>query len=75
MCNKNKLTMPNFDVLRINQTHLARVLAEKRSVKSINESIADDKSITLFKRWQNYIRKELFNSKSQTSIIVEYIAE
>lgn len=67
--------MPNFDVLRINQTHLARVLAEKRSVKSINESIADDKSITLFKRWQNYIRKELFNSKSQTSIIVEYIAE
>ena len=67
--------MPNFDVLTINQTHLARVLAEKRSVRSINEKVLDDKSITLFKMWQNYIRKELFNSKSQMSVVVEYVFE
>jgi len=67
--------MPNFDVLTINQTHLARVLAEKRSVRSINEKVLDNKSITLFKRWQNYIRKELFNSKSQMSVVVEYVVE
>lgn len=67
--------MPNFDVFTINQTHLARVLTEKRSVRSINETIGDNKSILQFKKWQNYIRRELRNTKSKMSVVIQHIIE
>ena len=65
--------MPNFNVLTINETHLAKVLCEKRSVKSINETLGDNNTIYSFIKWRNYVTKQIRDSKSLISLRVEHI--
>lgn len=62
--------MPQFDVLKVNQTHLARVLSEKRNGNLRNEQVVDNATILLFQRWKKYITKQLSERKALTSIVV-----
>lgn len=55
--------MPEFDVITINQTHLAKVMVARQTLpepKQVNETI----DVTGFQRWKNYIRKTLKNSQT-----------
>lgn len=66
--------MPQFDVLKINQKHLAKV-----NVARSNMVIDDDKInhelIWSFQMWKRYITRQLKESKALTSIVVQHTFE
>lgn len=66
--------MPVFNVLRINQTHLAKVMVAKKSERQTKET-ADHGTIVGFMRWRNHIRKQLTTDKALTSCEVLHIFE
>lgn len=66
--------MPQFNVLRINQTHLAKVIAAKSKAPQTNE-VADNSAIVSFMRWRNYIRKQLTSNKTLTSSLIVHTIE
>ena len=62
--------MPIFDVIKINQTHLAKVMVERQNRPDPTDD--DIQPVGNFSRWLNYIRREV--KKSNTlSINVEYV--
>lgn len=67
--------MPLFDVLRINQKHLAKVNVARNDINVSNERINNNEDIYSFQRWRKYIHRELKETKALTSIIVEHIFE
>ena len=52
--------MPIFNVIRINQTQVAKVKVARQNLPepSMDETI----NISDFQRWRNYIRKEVKNT-------------
>lgn len=66
--------MPVFDTLRINQSHLAKVIAAKRNHAVTNE-VEEPKAIVNFMKWRNHIRKQLTGSKALTSCKVVHTIE
>ena len=64
--------MPQFNVITINEKHLARVNAVRKQV-SVNFDYGTD--INKFLKWRYYIVRQLENSKALTSIIVKHIFE
>ena len=67
-------TMPQFDVITINEKHLARVNAVRKDINVYHYSQSTN-DIGNFLKWKNYIKKQLANSKALTSIIVQHIFE
>lgn len=65
--------MPKFDVLTINQKHLAKVNVA-RSNMAINQSEKiNQEFIWSFQMWKRNITRQLKERKSLTSIVVEHI--
>lgn len=62
--------MPVFDVIRINQTQVAKVLVARQNLPE--PTVTETVDIVGFKRWLNHIRKELKTSQ-RLSTIVEHI--
>jgi hypothetical protein len=67
--------MPKFDVLTINQKHLARVNVVRSEINVSKELINDTEDIWSFELWRRYIRRQLKETKALTSIVVEHIFE
>jgi hypothetical protein len=67
--------MPLFDVLRINQKHLAKVNVARNDINVSNERMNNNEDIYSFESWRKYIRRELKQTKALTSIVVEHIFE
>lgn len=63
--------MPIFDVIRIDQTHLSKVIVARQTLPE-PEPVNGQKEIVEFLRWKNHIRKELKNSQ-KISTIIEHI--
>lgn len=63
--------MPIFDVLTINHKQLALVTIAKQQKQIIN--VDDEHLLRGYVKWRNYIRKQLKDNKSLTSIAVEHI--
>lgn len=66
--------MPVFNILHINQSHLAKVIAAKRNHATTDE-VMSNKTVTNFMRWRNYIRKQLTRSKALTSCKIIHTIE
>lgn len=64
--------MPKFDVLTINQKHLAKVNVAKSNM-SVNQPNND--IILSFQMWRRYITKQLRQTKGLTSLSIEHIFE
>jgi hypothetical protein len=65
--------MPIFDVLTINHKQLALVTIAKQNNQVVN--VDDEHILRGYMKWRNYIRKQLKNNKSLTSMSVEHIFE
>lgn len=52
--------MPIFNVIRINQTLVAKVKVARQNLPE--PSMNDTVNISDFQRWRNYIRKEIKNT-------------
>lgn len=65
--------MPIFDVLTINHKQLALVTIAKQHKQVVN--VDDEHILRGYVKWRNYIRKQLKNNKSLTSMSVEHIFE
>lgn len=63
--------MPIFNVIHVDQTHIAKVLAVKRN-SEVTETVPENTSVE-FMRWQNYIRKQLKETKGLLSSRVVHI--
>lgn len=61
--------MPVFDVIRINQDHVAKVLVARQ-----NQQITTNESNLIggFNKWRKHIRKELKNSQ-RLSTHIEHV--
>ena len=70
LCYLNLNTMPVFNVIRVNQTHVAKVLVARQFLPE--PTVTDMVDIVGFKKWLNHIRKELKTSQ-QLSTITEHI--
>lgn len=60
--------MPIFDVLRVDEKHIAKVKAA-RSLTEVDE-IFDDKMHSDFIKWYNSITKVLSKQKAATSCVI-----
>ena len=67
--------MPIFDVLTINHKHLALVTLAKQQQEINNVESENIHIMRAYNVWRNYIRKQLKDNKSLTSIAVEHIFE
>lgn len=68
--------MPIFDIITINEKHLAKVNSVRKEVELRNECVHNSEiSIASFIKWRKYIAKQLRTSKSLTSINVQHIFE
>jgi hypothetical protein len=65
--------MPIFDVIQVNHKHLALVTIAKQQ-KQI-ENVDDEHILKGYVKWRTYLRKQLRERKSLTSIVVEHIFE
>lgn len=62
--------MPVFDVIKINQSHIAKVMVERQNrPEPTNDEIV---SVGNFNRWMNYIRREL-KKGTTLSTNIEYV--
>ena len=64
--------MPTFNVITINEKHLAKVNAEKKKCY-IDDDMPSSDLIWSFERWRKYIKNQLKSNKALTSIVVEHI--
>ena len=67
--------MPQFDVLRINQKHLAKVNVARSNMVFDNDKTFNNELIWSFQAWKRYITKQLKESKALTSIVVKHTFE
>jgi hypothetical protein len=67
--------MPQFDVLKINQKHLAKVNVARSNMVIDNSKTIDNELIWSFQMWKRYITRQLKESKALTSIVVEHCYE
>jgi hypothetical protein len=67
--------MPKFDVLTINQKHLAKVNVAKSNMNVNGISVNNSEFIWLFEKWKRYITKQLKENQSLNSVVVEHIFE
>jgi hypothetical protein len=67
--------MPQFNVIKVNQKHLAKVNVVKNDINIAKENINNDELISSFDSWRNYISQQLKESKSLTCITIEHIFE
>jgi hypothetical protein len=65
--------MPIFDVIQVNHKQLALVTIAKQQ-KQI-ENVDDENILKGYVKWRTYLRKQLRERKSLTSIVVEHIFE
>jgi hypothetical protein len=65
--------MPIFDVIQVNHKQLALVTIAKQQ-KQI-ENVDDEHILRGYVKWKNYIRKQLKERKSVTSIVIEHVFE
>jgi len=65
--------MPIFDVLTINHKQLALVTIAKQHKQVSN--VDDEHILQGYVKWRDYVRKQLKDNKSLTSIVVEHIFE
>ena len=65
--------MPIFDVIQVNHKQLALVTIAKQQ-KQI-ENVDDEHILKGYVKWKNYIRKQLKERKSVTSIVIEHVFE
>ena len=65
--------MPIFDVIQVNHKQLALVTIARQH-KQV-ENVDDEHILRGYTKWRNYIRKQLKENKSLTSISVEHIFE
>jgi len=65
--------MPIFDVIQVNHKQIALVTIARKQ-KQI-ENVDDEHILRGYVKWRNYIRKQLKERKSLTSIAVEHIFE
>jgi hypothetical protein len=65
--------MPIFDVIQVNHKQLALVTIAKQQ-KQI-ENVDDEHILKGYVKWRTYLRKQLRERKSLTSIVVEHIFE
>jgi len=65
--------MPIFDVIQVNHKQLALVTIAKQQ-KQI-ENVDDEHILKGYVKWRTYLRKQLKERKSLTSIVVEHIFE
>lgn len=66
-------TMPIFDVIQVNHKQLALVTIARQHKQVIN--VDDEHILRGYVKWRDYIRKQLKETKSLTSISVEHIFE
>lgn len=67
--------MPQFDVLRINQKHLAKVNVARSNMVVDNDRTINNEIIWSFQMWKRYITNQLKQSKALTSVRVEHTFE
>lgn len=60
--------MPIFDVLRVDEKHIAKVKAARHYTQV--DEIFDDKMYSDFIKWYNSITKVLSKQKSATSCVI-----
>lgn len=65
--------MPIFDVIQVNHKQLALVTIAKHQ-KQV-ENVDDKHILKSYVKWRTYLRKQLKERKSLTSIVVEHIFE
>jgi hypothetical protein len=65
--------MPIFDVIQVNHKQLALVTIARQQ-KQI-ENVDDEHILRGYVKWRTYLRKQLRERKSLTSIVVEHIFE
>ena len=65
--------MPIFDGIQVNHKQLALVTIARQH-KQV-ENVDDEHILRGYVKWRNYIRKQLKENKSLTSISVEHIFE
>jgi hypothetical protein len=65
--------MPKFDVLTINQKHLAKVNVAKSNMAINQNEKFNHELIWSFQMWKRNITRQLKERKSLTSIVVEHI--
>jgi hypothetical protein len=65
--------MPIFDVIQVNHKQLALVTIARQQ-KQI-ENVDDEHILKGYVKWRTYLRKQLRERKSLTSIVVEHIFE
>jgi hypothetical protein len=65
--------MPIFDVIQVNHKQLALVTIAKQQ-KQI-ENVDDEHILKGYVKWRTYLRKQLKERKSLTSIVVEHVFE
>jgi hypothetical protein len=65
--------MPIFDVIQVNHKQLALVTIAKQQKQIVN--VDDEHILKDYAKWRTYLRKQLRERKSLTSIVVEHIFE
>ena len=65
--------MPIFDVIQVNHKQLALVTIAKQQKQIVN--VDDEHILKGYVKWRTYLRKQLKERKSLTSIVVEHIFE
>lgn len=65
--------MPQFDVFRINQKHLAKVNVAKSNMPINQNEKFNDELIWSFQMWRRNISRQLKERKSLNSVVVKHI--
>ena len=65
--------MPIFDVIQVNHKQLALVTIARQQKQIVN--VDDEHILKGYIKWRTYLRKQLKERKSLTSIAVEHIFE
>ena len=65
--------MPIFDVIQVNHKQLALVTIARQQKQIVN--VDDEHILKGYTKWRTYLRKQLKERKSLTSIVVEHIFE
>jgi hypothetical protein len=63
--------MPIFDVIQVNHKQIALVTIARQQKKI--ENVDDEHILKGYAKWRTYLRKQLRERKSLTSIVVEHV--